>query len=568
VKRHGFCIFTTTMKHLLIYLTVLSNFFIACNAQNAQGETPEQIQEKLVAEKKISKRDYSITRSNSYSDLFMDSTAVNNFIKEKKINDTVARRMRSFYNARNFQYAWFSTTGLTEQARGFWNLHDYHTTYFNDSALHSKILQRKMDNLIAEENLSVSASDKSMLNTEIAVTQHFIQYMMSAYEDGYIKRKEMERFVPFKKRDALEVADSLIKKKHKDDKYFEEANIRYGQLKEHLNRYYTLVEKGGWQPVSITGKSLKKGTSSPAIAKIKARLYITGDMPVEDTSQLFNDTLVAAVKNFQLRHGYTPDGVIGATVLKEINVPAQRRLQQLLINMERMRWMPNEPTSDNLIVVNIPEYVLHMYEGKKKVWDMNVVVGKEGHNTMMFTGDLNQVVFSPHWNVPTSIVKKELLDKMADNPNYLASQNMEIVGNEGGLPKIRQKPGGDNALGQVKFLFPNSFNIYFHDTPSKSLFSKDRRAYSHGCIRLSDPTKMAEYLLRNQPEWTYERIQTAMNAEEEKFVKVKKPVPVFITYYTAWVDDNGQLNFRDDIYGHDANLAKKMFTATQQIAKR
>ena len=560
--------FHATMKHLLIYVTVFSNLFIACNAQNAQVETPKQTQEKIAAEKKISKRDYSITRSNSYSDLFMDSTAVYNFIREKKISNTIARRMRSFYNARNFQYAWFSTNGLTEQARGFWNLHDYHTTYFQDSALHSKTLQKKMDKLITEEDLSVSASDKSMLGTEIAVTQHFIQYMMSAYEDGYIKRKEMERFVPFKKREALEVADSLIKKKHKDDKYFEEANIRYGQLKEHLNSYYTLVAQGGWQPITISGKSLKKGASSPAVAKIKSRLKMTGDMPVADTSQLFNDTLETAVKKFQLRHGYTPDGVVGATMLKEMNVPAQKRLQQLLINMERMRWMPNEPTSDNLIVVNIPEYVLHMYEGKRKVWDMNVVVGKEGHNTTMFTGDLNQVVFSPHWNVPESIVEKEILPKMASNPNYLASQNMEVTGNEGGLPTIRQKPGGNNALGQVKFLFPNSFNIYFHDTPSKSLFSKDIRAYSHGCIRLSDPYKMAEYLLRNQPEWTTDRIQTAMNTEEEKFVKVKKAVPVFITYYTAWVDDNGQLNFRNDIYGHDEKLTKKMFSGTQQIAKR
>jgi murein L,D-transpeptidase YcbB/YkuD len=249
-------------------------------------------------------------------------------------------------------------------------------------------------------------------------------------------------------------------------------------------------------------------------------------------------------------------------------VPVQRRLQQLLMNMERMRWMPNQPRSDNLIVVNIPEFVLHMYEGNKKVWDMNVVVGKEGHNTMMFTGDLNQVVFSPHWNVPPSIVKKEILPAINNNPNYLADQNMEIVGEEGGLPKIRQLPGGENALGSVKFLFPNSFNIYFHDTPSKSLFSKDKRAYSHGCIRLSDPEKMAKYLLRNQPDWTPENIEEAMNAGEEKFVKVKKPVPVFITYYTAWVDQNGLLNFREDIYKHDEKLARKMFTGQQLIAKK
>ena len=143
--------------------------------------------------------------------------------------------------------------------------------------------------------------------------------------------------------------------------------------------------------------------------------------------------------------------------------------------------------------------------------------------------------------------------------NYLEKQNMEITGEEGGMPVIRQLPGEKNALGKVKFLFPNSFNIYFHDTPAKSLFEKDKRAYSHGCIRLKEPEKMADYILRDQPEWTPARIEEAMNAGKEKFVKVKDPVPVLITYYTAWVDENGRLNFREDIYGHDSNLAMKMF---------
>jgi murein L,D-transpeptidase YcbB/YkuD len=177
----------------------------------------------------------------------------------------------------------------------------------------------------------------------------------------------------------------------------------------------------------------------------------------------------------------------------------------------------------------------------------------------MFNGDLNQVVFSPYWNVPPSIVKDEILPKMASNPDYLSSQNMEEVGTEDGLPKIRQLPGEKNSLGRVKFLFPNSFNIYFHDTPAKSLFEKDKRAYSHGCIRLADPEKMANYLLRNNNEWTPEKINEAMYSDNEKFVRLKKPVPVLITYYTAWVDENGRLNFRDDVYAHDKTSVGKMF---------
>lgn len=220
--------------------------------------------------------------------------------------------------------------------------------------------------------------------------------------------------------------------------------------------------------------------------------------------------------------------------------------------------MPQEPAG-KLILVNIPEFVLHFVDGKNKIFDMDVVVGKEGHNTMMFTGKLSQIVFSPYWNVPPGIVKKEILPKMANNPNYLAEQDMEITGNEGDLPVVRQLPGEKNSLGKVKFLFPNSFDIYFHDTPAKSLFSKDKRAFSHGCIRLSDPLKMAEYLLKDDSEWTPDKIIAAMDSGNEKFVKVKDPVPVFITYYTAWVDENNQLNFRDDIYRRDADIARKMF---------
>lgn len=546
------------MKNIIIYSVFICSFFIACNAQESSTSTDEN---NAKAEKKISKRDWSITKANAYNDLFLDSNTVESFLVQNKVPDSLARRIRSFYNARNYQFAWFSSKGLTEQARGFWNLHDYHTTYNHDSLLHDKTLQKRMDNLTAEEGLTVSAGDKSFIKTELTLTEHFIQYTLNAYEDGYVKRKEMERFVPRKKEDALYLADSLLTKKHKDDKYFEDVNASYRALKQQLGTYYQIVKNGGWPTIPAAKKSYKKGVAAPEIAVMKRRLQVSGDMPGGDTSQVFNDSLELGVKSFQLRHGYTPDGVVTAALVKDMNIPAATRLQQILINMDRMRWMPAKP-SGKLILVNIPEFVLHVMEGTNKVFDMNVVVGKEGHNTVMFTGDLNQVVFSPYWNVPPSIVKNEILPAMNRNPNYLASQNMEITGNEGGLPVVRQLPGPKNSLGKVKFLFPNSFNIYFHDTPAKALFEKDKRAYSHGCIRLAEPEKMAQYLLANNPEWTPEKIAEAMNSGKEKFVKLKDPVPVFISYHTAWVDEAGRMNFREDIYNHDVDLAKKMFTGT------
>jgi murein L,D-transpeptidase YcbB/YkuD len=541
------------MKKILLCLFV-SGLLIACQDSQTGSENEK-------AGKNVSTRDISITKANSYSDLFLDSAVIEKFIAQKKIADSLASRIRSFYNTRNYQFAWFNKNGFTEQARGFWNLHDYVTTYNGDSSLKDKALQKKMDNLIAEDDFLVNQTNKSFINTELTLTNHFIKYMLHNYEKGYVKRKEMERFIPRKKEDPLVFADSLINKKHKDDKYFEDVNVSYKGLKDQLSNYYNIVKQGGWPQITAPKKKFKKGTAAPEIAVIKKRLQITGDMPDNDTTAIFDDSLESAIKKFQVRHGFNSSGIISDTLIKAMNVSAIARLEQILMNMDRMRWLATEPKG-NLIVVNIPEFVMHVYEDGRNVFDIDVVVGKEGHNTMIFNGDLNQVVFSPYWNVPRSIVRNEILPAMSRNSNYLEKENMEITGNEDSLPVIRQRPGEKNALGRVKFLFPNSFNMYFHDTPVKSLFEKDKRAFSHGCIRLREPVKLANYVLRNQPEWTPEKIEDAMNSSEQKYVKVKNPIPVIITYYTAWVDGNGQLNFRDDIYGHDARLAEKMFNPT------
>ena len=198
-------------------------------------------------------------------------------------------------------------------------------------------------------------------------------------------------------------------------------------------------------------------------------------------------------------------------------------------------------------------------EDGKEMFTMRIVVGKAANRTVVFNDQLKYVVFSPYWNVPRSIVRNEILPAMNKNPGYLSRNNMEQTGTSGGLPVIRQNPGAGNALGKVKFIFPNSYNIYFHDTPAKPLFDQAKRAFSHGCIRLQEPKKLAAYLLQDQPDWTESRISAAMNAGIEKWVALEEPVAVAITYFTAWVDRAGKLNFRDDIYGHDQELAERLF---------
>ncbi len=549
------------MKFKLLFAITIAIFTLCCNSsKNEKQEDKIEIEnvdepiENSAKGKKVTDRDYSITRDNAYSDLMLDSLSMEAYIAQRQLSDKkISIRIRSFYNARNYQYAWFSSDGLTEQARFFWNQYAYAVNHLKDSTLTNTHFYKQAEHYLNLEKMTANTKDSLIRNTEFGFTEHFIRYINSTYEKGYVKRKEQEKFIPIKKADPVLMADSILNKKHKDDKYYEQVNEMYAGLKNSLQLYLDLTKAGGWPVISIPKKSYKLADSNSTISIIKSRLQMTLDMPGNDTSSVFTDTLEFAVKKFQRRHGYKETGIITSQLVKDMNIPASKRLSEILINMDRMRWMPQKPKG-NLIVVNLPEFMLHVYDGKKLEFDMVVVVGKVGNNTMMFNGDLNQIFFSPYWNVPQSIIKNEIMPSLARNPNYLASKNMEKIGSG-----IRQKPGPGNALGKVKFIFPNSFNMYFHDTPSKSLFGRDKRAFSHGCIRLSEPQKMAEWLLRDYPEWNTEKIASAMNQTKEKWVKLKESIPVFIIYYTAWVDDKGELNFRDDVYNHDEELIKKMF---------
>ena len=230
--------------------------------------------------------------------------------------------------------------------------------------------------------------------------------------------------------------------------------------------------------------------------------------------------------------------------------------------MERMRWS-SDTRPPNLLRVNIPEFRLHVMQDSAEVMQMDVVVGARATHTTIFNDTLTTIVFSPSWDVPSSIVHKEVLPGIAKNANYLAKHDMKIVGGSKDDPEVRQLPGATNSLGRVKFLFPNSFSIYMHDTPAKSLFDNEDRAASHGCIRLAHAEQLADFLLRNDPNWPPDKIHDAMMSGHEQPVKLAQPWPVTIEYFTAWVDRDGVLQFRKDIYGHDASLAGELFATTK-----
>lgn len=525
-------------------------------------------------QKKIPKveRDITITPKNAVTKLELDSIQMENFITKEKLTDSAAQYLRNFYNSRNFQFAWLGEKGLTEQARVFYELNKEYVSNFKDSTMLDAQLHQKIDALL-DHDTTFHQADSTLANLELQLSQHFFNYVTNAYA-GKVNPEVLQWHIPRKKVNALALLDSLMSKKGPLADNWEPVNQQYKLLKKELIRYDAIQKKGEWETISLgKAKKYQQGDTGLTVRLVRYRLAELGDTLAKDSIASFDANLKLAVKNAQKRFGTRVTGDIDAALLKELNKPLELRVQQLLINLERMRWMPQMPEGRR-ILANIPDYTLHVFEDQKPVLSMGIVVGKAANKTVIFSNKLRNIVFSPYWNIPASIVRAEILPAIKRNKNYLASKNMEQTGISNGLPLVRQKPGDNNSLGRVKFLFPNSYDIYFHDTPSKSLFAQEKRAFSHGCIRLSQPTKLAEYLLSDKKQWTKENIAKAMKGTKEVWVSLDKPVPVFITYFTAWVDENGLLNFRDDVYGHDEKMAAQLFdnpgnkeTQTLAVAK-
>lgn len=347
---------------------------------------------------------------------------------------------------------------------------------------------------------------------------------------------------------------------------------QYDRLKAKLAEYRTIAAEGGW-PRIPEGPALKPGMSDDRVPALRQRLAATGDHAVspDGASPLYDDALVEAVKKFQSRHGLADDGVIGPATLRELNVSVEDRIRQMVLNLERRRWMTDD-LGDFYVFVNLADAYLKVVqdvgEREKTIHTARIVVGKPYQRTPVFSEQMSYVVFNPNWGVPSSIANKEFLPKLKTDAGFLARQNIRLfAGNKEVDPfsvnwnalsrvpyQLRQDPGADNALGRLKFMFPNPYDIYIHDTPAKSLFEKDQRYFSHGCIRVQNPERLAEVLLGSQG-WTIDKIEAQIGSGKQKIVNLDKKVPVHVTYLTVWVNKDGTVNFRNDVYGLDKELA-------------
>ena len=385
--------------------------------------------------------------------------------------------------------------------------------------------------------------------------------------------------------------DALLISAIADDRLPEAARsaqpplAQYRELREVLARYRVLTGNPAWQkalPPPADGK-LQPGQTYPGIAVLSQRLKVLGDLPANGVPPArYEGRLVDGVKSFQERHALTPDGVVGKGTLEQLNVTPEARVRQLELALERLRWRPLLESSRS-IEVNIPEFRLRAYElrdGKIEMRaSMNIIVGNANKTrTPIFDAEMRFVEFSPYWNVPPSIARGETLPKLRREPGYFDQQGFEFVGRDGktvsgfseasldavqrGEMRIRQRPGARNALGDIKFVFPNSDNIYLHHTPTPQLFKRDRRDFSHGCIRVEEPVALAKFVLADEPEWTEERIVQAMTKGRSATLRLREPFPVVIAYTTAVVRD-GRIHFFPDIYGQDKILDEALRQRSQ-----
>jgi L,D-transpeptidase YcbB len=484
------------------------------------------------------------------AELRFDSSEISKFIQAHPAFKSYEKEYFRFYSARNYTYAWHNRTGLIEQS----------------SILYNRIMQLRDNGLVDAapymEEYGQMMEDQSpglSADRELLLTGQYLVYagkVLTGIPESDTRR--VQWYIPRKKMNYAALLDSLLSGKADTRKLL---LPQYYKLQERLKAYYEIEKRGSWVTIKPDRKKYQPGDSSPVIREIRKKLFLAGDLVRDNQSSIYDEEMVAGIKEFQRRYGLTEDGVAGPGVLREMAAPLSKRIEQIAVNMERCRWLPNE-TNEDYLFVNIPQFKLFAMERDSIALSCNVVVGTATNKTVIFRGDMKYVVFSPYWNVPQSIINKEILPAMKRNPNYLAKHNMEYNGG-----KIRQKPGPRNSLGLVKFLFPNSYNIYLHDTPSKSLFNEDKRAFSHGCIRVSEPYELAKYLLRHDPSWTPEKIKEAMNRGKEQYVTLKNTVPVYLVYFTAFVDPQGKLNFRDDIYNRDQELKEMLFAKNHTSIK-
>jgi murein L,D-transpeptidase YcbB/YkuD len=488
------------------------------------------------------------------------------------LGDTVhlGERTISFYARRGFQPAWTDRNGFLPRGEALAAaFRDAPANGLEPEQYREPVVNALMNRVLLDHEQGFPVGDL-LGNLDVLLTEAFLRYATDLVR-GTVDPDSagLPWLIPRQDSSDSALLDSLL---DRSDVSRALEQLRpsvpfYDHLRAALPRYQAIADRGGW-PVVSGGDALEVGATGQRVLELRRRLAAEND-PLEAAilsgapePERFDSALAQAVTHFQERHGIEADGRVGGETLEELNVPVEDRLLALKLNLDRWRWLPRE-LGDRYILVNVAGYELAVMERHEPVLRMNVVVGKEGWTTPFFQDTLEFVVVNPYWNVPPSIVERDLVPAMRRDPGYLARNGYEVLTSGGrrvdpyavdvasSRYSIRQRPGGDNALGEVKFVFPNSMNIYLHDTPARHLFKLTKRTFSSGCIRVEKPRELAEYLLRTStkmPAGTYDSLRAT---KREQWVELDEKLPIYILYFTAWADAEGSVRFYPDVYRRD-----------------
>lgn len=483
----------------------------------------------------------------------IDATSINAFFKKYPKLKKYQKEVEDVYKAKQYKSIWYDNDKITE----FGALLYQKVNVLKDQGIDSKMPYKEIIDQAFNESDNI---DPPQVDTELLLTSMYIFYASNVYSGvDPATLKKIGWYLPAKSISYSKILDSLIVDTNRLN---EDDNLLFSQyykLKDALKKYRKIEKDNLWQKITIdsaTFKELRPDDTAVAIKQIRNRLYVTGDLKQDSKSNVYDEELMAGILNYKKRYNLKLNYVITRDHINQFNEPISKRIKTIMLNMERCRWIPtNLSKASEYVMVNIPSFRMFYVKDGQYALVSDIFVGNRLSETVIFSGMMDRIVFSPYWYVPNSIIQNELKLQMARDKNYLAENNMEWNGG-----RVRQKPGPKNSLGLVKFMFPNPNDIYMHDTPAKSLFEFEKRTFSHGCINVKEAKNLALAILKDDPDWPADKIDKAMSGEKETTCMLKNKIPVYIGYFTAWVQDNGEVNFFPDVYDRDESLDKLLYS--------
>ncbi|WP_281231023.1 L,D-transpeptidase family protein [Flavobacterium gelatinilyticum] len=495
----------------------------------------------------------NVASSNVFSFGTITAEEINSFFKKYPKLKMYQKDVEELYKKKEYNLIWYDDKNVSE----FGALLYHKVKRLGEQGIKAEMPYNELVDDVFNENVS---NKLPKTDTELLLSNMYVFYASNVYSGVDAQTlKKIGWFLPAKTVSYDRILDSLMQD---PDRLNKDENLLFSQyykLQDVLKRYRNIEKKGLWKKIDIdadTYKELRPFDSGTIVKQIRERLFVVGDLKEDSKNQIYDEEMMAAVLKYKKRYGLKLNYTFTKEQIDQMNEPISKRIRTIMLNMERCRWIPTElANASEYVMVNIPSFRLIYLKNGKYDLVSDVFVGTRMTETVIFSGKIDRIVFSPYWYVPASIIQNELKLKIAEDKNYLADHNMEWNGGH-----VRQKPGPQNSLGLVKFMFPNPNDIYLHDTPAKSLFDFEKRIFSHGCINVREAKQLAIEMLKDDPDWPIDKINNAMSGEKETTCMLKRKIPIYIGYFTAWVNDDGEIGFYPDVYDRDPSLDKLLYS--------